>query len=255
MLPSNLKLAAAAVPILLSLSITDSNAQNSDHTRRSLSAMVGTMSVEAETEMSSGSPTGCHFFFTAVAQDSTYRQGAYIGVSGNVGVRKANNNFGIDLKVVVFDIDSSKSRLVLKPSAPSRAYLVDHDFQTNQSSLVTTVPSDTPGALVSLFQFHPSFEIIMNGLARDKISIAFNRDGGDMDIQLPLELDVKSISESGQRQRSDEAVRSFRRCIKSMMSQKRTKWVNSWAGKNRDLGRTIFSGGELQSTDRRAWTR
>ena len=223
MLPSNLQLAATAVPILLWLSITGSNAQNSDRARRSLSAMVGTMSVGAGTEMSSGGLTGCHFVFTAVAQDWTYRQGAYIGVSGNVGVRTANNNFGIDLKVVVFDIDPSKSPLVLKPSAPSRAYLVDHDFQTNLSSLISTVPSDTPGALVSLFQFHPSFEIIMNGLGRDKITIAFNRNGGDKDIQLPLELDVKSISEFGQRQRSDEAVRSFESCTKSMMSQTGTK--------------------------------
>jgi hypothetical protein len=87
-------------------------------------------------------------FFAAIAQD---RQGSYIGVSGNVGIRKATNNFGVDLKVAVFDIDSSKSPLVLKPSAPSRAYLVGHDFQTNLSTLVSTVPSDTPGALVSLF--------------------------------------------------------------------------------------------------------
>jgi hypothetical protein len=85
---------------------------------------------------------------------------------------------------------------------------------------LSTVPSDTPGALVSLFQFHPSFDIIMNGLGRDKITIAFSRDGGDTDIQLPLELDVKSVSESGQRQRSDAAVRSFESCTKSMMSQK-----------------------------------
>lgn len=219
MLSSNLKLAAATVPFLLWLSITGSNAQNSDRARQSLSAMVGTMSVDAETEMSNGSLTGCHFVFTAVAQDSIYRQGAYIGVSGNVGVRRANNNFGIDLKVVVFDIDSSKSSFVLKPSAPSRAYLVGQDFQTNLSSLISTVPSDTPGALVSLFQFHPSFGIIMNGIERGKITIAFNRDEGDTEIHLPLELDVKSISESGQRQRSDEAVRSFGRCIKTMMPQ------------------------------------
>ena len=124
---------------------------------------------------------------------------------------------------MVFDIDASKSPFVLRPSAPSRAYLVDHDFQTNLSSLISTVPYDTPGALVSLFQFNPSFEIIMNGLGRDKITIAFNRDEGYTDIQLPLELDVKSVSESGQRQRSDEAVRSFGRCIKAMMSQKGTK--------------------------------
>jgi hypothetical protein len=171
-------------------------------------------------EMSSGGLTGCHFVFTAVAQD---RQGSYIGVSGNVGIRKATNNFGIDLKVVVFDIDSSKARLVLKPSPPSRAYLVDHDYQTNLYSLVATVPSDTPGALVSLFQFHPSFEIMMDGLRRDKITIAFNRDGEGGDIQLPLELDVKSVSESGQRQRSDEAVQSFGSCTKSIMSQTGTK--------------------------------
>ncbi|RCW78692.1 hypothetical protein C7476_1224 [Phyllobacterium bourgognense] len=219
MLSLNLKLAAAAVPILLWLSITGSNAQNSERARQSLSAMAGTMSVDAETEMSSASVTGCHFMFTAVAQDLIYRQGGYIGVSGNVGVRRANNNFGIDLKVVVFDIDSSKSSFVLKPSAPSRAYLVGQDFQTNLSSLISTVPSDTPGALVSLFQFHPSFGIIMNGIGRGKITIAFNRDGGDQDIRLPLELDVKSVSDSGQRQRSDEAVRSFRRCIKTMMPQ------------------------------------
>jgi hypothetical protein len=62
-LPSNLKLAAAAVPLLLCLSITGSNAQNSDRARQSLSAMVGTLSVEAETEMSGDSLTGCHFFF------------------------------------------------------------------------------------------------------------------------------------------------------------------------------------------------
>ena len=220
MLPSHLILATAAVSLLLSLSITGSNAQNSGPAKRSLSAMVGTLSVETETEMSSGHLTACHFVFTTVAQD---RQGSYIGVSGNIGIRKATNNFGIDLKVVVFDIESSSGRLVLKPSPPSRAYLVDRDNQTNLYSLIATVPSDTPGALVSLFQFHPSFEIIMDGLRTDQITIAFNRDDEDGDIQLPLELDVKSVSESGQRQRSGEAVQSFEICTRSIVSQTGTK--------------------------------
>lgn len=221
--PSNLKCIASAMPILLWLSITGSNAQNSDRAPQSLSAMVGTLSVMAETAIGRDGLTGCHFLFTAVAQDSIYRQGAYIGVSGNVGVMKASNNLGIDLKVVVFDLDASKSQLVLEPSAPSRAYLVDDGLQTNLSSLIATIPSDTPGALVSLFQFQPSFDIIMNGLGREKITIAFNRDGGDKDISLSIELDVKSVSESGRRRRSDEAVRSFENCINSMMSQKVTE--------------------------------
>jgi hypothetical protein len=57
-----------------------------------------------------------------------------------------------------------------------------------------------------------------DALQKGKLTIAFNRDGGNTDIQIPLELNVKSISNSGERQRSTEAVDSFAACLQALAS-------------------------------------
>lgn len=203
--------------VLMSTLIVGANAQ-SDISEQVLASMAGTIDVRSEPYMTSGILTGCHLVFNAIAQDWKYRQGAYIKVSGNVGFVKFNNGLGSNLKVVLHDIEAIAPTLRLKPSPPSRAYLIGQNFQTNLTSVAQSGPSDTPGALFSVFQISPTFEIVMNALEMNKLTIAFNRAGGDSDLQIPLELDVKTVTNDGKRVRSEEAKAGFLACLQALMT-------------------------------------
>lgn len=166
--------------------------------------------------MSDGALVGCTLVFTALTQDWTYRQGAFLRVDGNVGIMTLNQKIGASLKVVVNEMDVRFSPMRALPSAPSRAYLIARDMSTSLDSLATIVPSDTPGALFSVFNPSPSLEIISEGIEFSEIVIAFNQRKGRTDIRLPLALDVKDFRADGSRVRSIETVEKFSICVSAL---------------------------------------
>ena len=115
-------------------------------------------------------------------------------------------------------IEGSAGKLTMQPSAPSRAYLVGPEFQTNLSSLVQSAPSDTPGALFSVFQPTPTLDMVMDALKRQRLTVAFNRFGGGSDIQVPIELDVEGMDGSGAPTRSHQMIESFAKCLTILAS-------------------------------------
>lgn len=182
-----------------------------------LLSMNGTLSVTSQPLMSEGRLAGCTLVFDAIQQDWTYRSGAFLKVTGNIGVVSAGDRIGTNLKVVVHEIDASGNELLFKPSPPSRAYLIDRMFVTNLDSLVKATESDTPGALFSIFQLSPTLDMVLAAVEQNGITVAFNSRNGATDIQLPLELDVVDVSEAGERKRSGEHKAQFLGCVYKLL--------------------------------------
>jgi len=187
---------------------------------QALARLAGTVSIQAQPFFSEGRLVGCTLVFNALEQDFVYRRGAFIRIEGNIGIMTANGDIGTNLKVVVNEIDASMMPPRLTPSAPSRAYLIAPDLTTNLSSLVATAPSDTPGALFSVFQISPTVEMLFNALEMNSITIAFNSYGGSSDIRVKLELDVLDVNaDTGERIRSRKMKDEFFACIGALVGK------------------------------------
>lgn len=213
-------LAVAAIASLYSgLCMPTASAQSNEANEALAAQMVGTWSVSFQPIMREGNLDGCTLVYNALYQDWTYRQGGFIRVWGSVGFFTGGNNIGAMLKVGVTEIDPSLPSLGMQPSPPSRAYILGDNFESNLSSLVSSSASDTPGGLVSVFQMSPTLELVMSGLAKNRLTIAFNSYGGATDIQLPIELDVVSVSDSGHKERSAESATSFLECAQVLVGR------------------------------------
>ncbi len=182
----------------------------------SLSKMTGTISVGFEPVLTNGALSGCTLVYNALIRDNIYRNGAYLKVFGSIGIAFAKRSMAGLLKVVVNEVDTSKVPLELKPSPPSRAYLIDQTLKTNIASVVDGGPTDTPGAYFSVFRLNPMLEMVLQGLAMNQITIAFNSKGGSTDIRLGLELDVTDTDESGTRTRSPRHTLRFLDCLRTL---------------------------------------
>lgn len=205
---------ATALCAVLIASACPSAAQTTNPVELMLALIEGTQSVAAESTLREGQLIGCDLVFTAIHADVVYRQGAYIKVSGSIGVMTSRGQFGSTLKVTVQEIDPTVIGLGLKPSPPSRAYLVSSDLTSSLSSLINSFPSDTPGSLFSVFQLSPSFDIVLAALAENKLVVAFNSRDGATDIQLTIELDVTGTSPMGERSRSEKTRADFLACLR-----------------------------------------
>ncbi|MHC2457713.1 hypothetical protein ACVMIX_004354 [Rhizobium leguminosarum] len=187
-----------------------------------LTRMLGTIQVRSEPYMVRGKLSGCQYVFSALAQDWVYRKGQYLKVDGSIAIMFMDGNFGSTLKVVVNEVlPSADGTLTFSPSPPSRAYLIGSDYQTNLSGLVSALQSDTPGALFSIFNLDPTLKVLTDAGKTNKVTVAFNRDSGASDILLPLELDVKSSSEEGQRVRTQETGISFANCVLALLKDEK----------------------------------
>lgn len=180
---------------------------------QALAAMAGTLDVKSEPYMNSGKLSGCSLVFDAIEQDWNYRQGGYIKVSGNVGFLRSGDSIGANVKVAVLEIDPNDPTLGLKPSPPTRAYLIDENLQTNLSTLRRVVSSDTPGAIFSIFDLSPTLDMVLSGIQANELTIAFNSKGGETDIQLKLQLDVQEVTQTGERVRSEKMKSDFTKCL------------------------------------------
>lgn len=202
----------------LGFQILPAKAQLVEQLKTNLAKMVGTLDVTVQPVMSEGKLSGCTFVFNALYRDYIYRQGGFLRVTGNIGLMSLKGSLGSTLKVVVHELNLERPDLGLIPSPPNRAYLQGADFETNLSSVVDSYSSDTPGALFSVFQFSPTFEMVMDGLQRNQIVIMFNSMGGSTDIRLPIELDVVDFKDDGSRIRSNKAKEEFLACGQALIN-------------------------------------
>lgn len=206
------------LPLTAALMLCPAMALAESPVEAAMARFVGTLSVTSNPYFADGTLQGCTLVFTALHQDWTYRQGALLRVDGNIGVMALDSRqVASNLKVVVNELQFKTSAPQFIPSAPSRAYLVGPDLKTSLPSLIQAAPSDTPGAYFGVFQLSPTFEMLMEAIETNEITIAFNNLKGGSDIRLKLELDVVEINDSGKRIRSPKMKNEYLECLKALV--------------------------------------
>jgi hypothetical protein len=187
--------------------------------RQALGSMLGTLSVEAQPYFVAGRLNGCTMVFNALAQDWAYKQGGYIAVGGSFGLIGGDEKpLAVSLKVVLHDLDPRT--MTLTPSPPATAYLVS-GYTTTKGDVVLSEKSDTPGALFTLLKAEQALKVLVEGLSRNKVTIAFARTLGGTDIQLSIDTSVAETSPTGQRTRSLKAFMEFSDCTEQLTANLR----------------------------------
>jgi hypothetical protein len=179
-----------------------------------LDALIGTNSVEAQPIFVAGRLNACTMVFDAFAKDFTYKQGGYVKINGSFGLWNAKGQLGITLKVVLHDLDSRT--MSFTPSPPASAYFVSGS-KTTKDSVLFTERSDTPGGIFVALKAEPNFSILAEGVQHDKVTIAFARERGGMDIQLAIDTSVVDTAQNGQRTHSPKASMGFFQCSQELL--------------------------------------
>jgi hypothetical protein len=176
--------------------------------------LLGTLSAEAQPVFTDGRLNGCTVVFGALAKDFTYRQGGYITVNGSFGIMSVKGQLGATLKAVVHDTDPQSNSFT--PSPPASAYFVS-GTKTTKSAVVNQYHSDTPGAIFVVLRGETVLPILLEGLERSKVTIAFARNRGGMDIQLPIDTSVVETKPNGQRTHSPKTLLDFYECSSALL--------------------------------------
>jgi hypothetical protein len=180
-----------------------------------LERMLGTLHAEAQPIFADGRLDGCTVVYDALAKDFAYKQGGYITVHGSFGLMSAKGNVAITLKVIVHDTDPRLNSLT--PSPPASAYFVS-GTKTTKSAVVGQYPSDTPGGIFVVLRPETVLPILMEGIGAHKITIAFARTQGGMDIQLPIDTSVAETKANGERIHSPKAATDFLECSQELLN-------------------------------------
>jgi hypothetical protein len=179
-----------------------------------LANMLGTLNAEAQPVFANGRLDGCTVVYGALAKDFTYKQGGYIAVNGSFGLMSAKGQLAATLKVVVHDTDPRTNSFT--PSPPATAYFVSGN-KTTKDAVVSHISSDTPGAIFVVLKPEATFQILTEGLARDKVTIAFARERGGMDVQLAIDTSVAETKPNGERIHSPKAATDFLQCSTELL--------------------------------------
>lgn len=189
--------------------------QNATFVERAIeSQMLGTISVSAMPSFSGGQLFGCTLLFTALAQDWAYKSGGFIKVEGSLGIVSVKGKAATTLKVALNDLDLHTGTLT--PSAPASAYFVSGN-STTKDSIVGSTASDTPGSIFVVQQLFPTYKILAQGLASNRVTIAFARKKGGTDIQVNIDTSVIKTEANGRRIRSEKPTHDFLECIDTLI--------------------------------------
>jgi hypothetical protein len=139
-------------------------------------------------------------------------------VFGSFGIIEAKGTIAIALKIVVHDIDLKTA--AFRPAPPANSYFV-FGTETSKASLVGQYASDTPGAQFSIFKPLPTYEKISDALDKGKITVAFNRKNGGMDIMIPIDLTIVDTNEAGKKTHSQQMITDFYSCTGELVKNLR----------------------------------
>jgi hypothetical protein len=103
--------------------------------------------------------------------------------------------------------DLDPRTMTLTPSPPATAYFVS-GYTTTKDEVVLSEKSETPGALFTVLKAEHTLKVLAEGLARNKVVIAFARRLGGTDIQVSIDTSVETLP-NGQRTRSPKATTEF----------------------------------------------
>jgi hypothetical protein len=180
-----------------------------------LTSLQGTNFVETKPQFADGRLWACVMEFSAIERDWLYKQGAHIRVGGSFGVAN-QGEIGVVLKIILYDIDVRTAPATFVPSPPASAYFTSGN-STTKDDVVSAYPSDIPGAIFVVLRPENMFRLMLDGVTRGKVGIAFARKKGNSDIQVAIDTTVVETKGDGSRVRSEQPQLDFLDCVKKLI--------------------------------------
>jgi hypothetical protein len=160
--------------------------------------------------------------FAVLAQDRVYKNGNFIRVQGSFGVllvaELAGRRATVFINMALHDLNP-QNLMQSVPATPASVYFVSENSTTSKQYEVRR-DTDTVGAVITVFRFMPTLPFILDGLARNKVTIAFSRKLGGMGVLVPIDTSVEQTADDGTRRRSQKAQLEFLNCGERLFPSK-----------------------------------
>jgi hypothetical protein len=181
-------------------------------------SIYGTHSITFQPVQRGGNLQGCTLVYLAVQADHVYLGGEPIGVIGNIGLHQYGFNLGLGMKIGV--INNMTKRVIMRPNF---AYLQTKSYSTAKVKQQSH-EGDEGYRLYYYSLFDESVMKLFNEMIdTKKVTIAFNRKKGGMDLLVPVELDVVDVEypegDKVVRKRSNQALDDFTKCFLTLTEQ------------------------------------
>jgi len=181
-------------------------------------SIYGTVKVTFQPVRSLGETWGCTFVYSAVYPDSVYLKGTPIAIDGDISLFQFGEKLGLQLKIGVKKLAGVGS---IKP--PNFAYLKTDNYSTAKAKQVI-VDGDAGHRLFDYSLYESSVIGVYNEMLESgKVTIAFNRKIGGMDVLVPVDLrvaDSKVLKKKKvNREISDKSLHDFAECASKLSYQ------------------------------------
>lgn len=195
----------------LNAAVSIANAQEAD-------SIYGTHSVVFQPVQVGGELQGCTLVYRSVQADHAYLGGNPVAIVGNIGVQQFDGSLFLTLKIGVKDLTGNHPIV-----RPNFAYLQTKTKSTAKAKQQTR-EGDKGFRLFIYSLYDPSVMGLFKEMTNSgKITVAFNRKKGGLDVLVPVDLDVIDAEYSGGdkvvRKRSKETENNFIDCIETLTKQ------------------------------------
>lgn len=181
-------------------------------------SIYGTHSVVFQPVQISGELQGCTLVYKAVQSDSAYLGGKPVVIVGNIGIRQYGAKLILTLKIGVKALVGNESFV-----RPNFAYLQTKSHSTAKAN--QQMRDGDKGFRLYVYSLYDTPVMDLYGEMMDsrKVTVAFNRKKGGMDVLVPVDLDVIDAEYLGGdkvvRKRSEETILSFAGCSSTLAKQ------------------------------------
>ena len=181
-------------------------------------SIIGTHSVSFQPIQVGGELQGCTLVYMAVQYDGAYPDGKPVVIVGNIGINQFGANVILTLKVGVKNLVGNGTIV-----RPNFAYLQTKSYST--AKVKQKAMNGDEGFRLYAYSLFDSTVINLYGEIIDsgKVTVAFNRKKGGMDVLVPIDLSVSDVEyldgDKVVRKRSNEAVSNFAICSTTLQNQ------------------------------------
>lgn len=179
--------------------------------------LIGNMESKFEPTYRSGALMGCGLSYKAVIRDHVHRGGELSIASGAFGVIKAEHGgFGGYLKLRVLDISVNASgQHIATPGQLASAYLLSQPSgMTTSRERIGSFDSEPAGMIFSTYNLTDGFfKVLQEAAVNRRVTVMYGRKGASLDAPIPLELDVVSSDDVGNKTRNTAEIEAFVDCL------------------------------------------
>ena len=179
--------------------------------------MTGTYNVTFQPIQIEGALEGCSLVFNAVKADFVYLNGALIVANGNISVGANNGVLALMLKVGIKELLGDK-----KMVRPNFAYLQTANYST--AGVQQEFMDGNEGYKLHFYPFADNaiMSLFDEMMRVKKVTLAFNREKGGMDVLIPIEFDIAESNVVGNkvnRVRTNKTMSDFTGCFGKLIEQ------------------------------------